>query len=37
VGEVADLVIVMDHGRIIAQGPPSEVLEKPEIIEAYVA
>ena len=36
VRQVADLVIVMDHGKIIAQGKPSEVLERPEIIEAYV-
>jgi ABC-type branched-subunit amino acid transport system ATPase component len=34
--QVADLVIVMDEGRIIAQGPPKEVLERPEIMEAYV-
>lgn len=36
VREVADSVIVMDHGQIIAQGKPSDVLERPEIIEAYV-
>jgi ABC-type branched-subunit amino acid transport system ATPase component len=36
VREVADLVIVMDEGKIIAQGTPTEVLERPEIIEAYV-
>jgi branched-chain amino acid transport system ATP-binding protein len=36
VREIADSVIVMDHGRIIAQGKPSDVLERPEIIEAYV-
>jgi ABC-type branched-subunit amino acid transport system ATPase component len=34
--EVADAVIVMDEGRIIAQGEPAEVLDRPEIIEAYV-
>lgn len=37
VRQVADLVIVMDQGRVIAQGKPAEVLEKSEIIEAYVA
>ncbi len=37
VREVADLVIVMDEGKIIAEGPPDEVLQRPEIIEAYVA
>jgi ABC-type branched-subunit amino acid transport system ATPase component len=36
VRQVADLVVVMDDGKIIAQGKPSEVLERPEIIEAYV-
>lgn len=36
VRQVADHVIVMDEGRIIAQGKPPEVLERPEIIEAYV-
>ena len=36
VRRVADLVIVMDDGRIITQGPPNEVLERPEILEAYV-
>jgi ABC-type branched-subunit amino acid transport system ATPase component len=36
VRKVADSVVVMDHGRIIAQGKPTDVLERPEIIEAYV-
>ena len=36
VRRVADLVIVMDDGKVITQGPPSEVLERPEILEAYV-
>ena len=37
VRQIADQVIVMDEGKIIAQGKPTEVLEQPEIIEAYVA
>lgn len=37
VREVADYVIVMDHGRIRAKGPPKEVLEQSEIMEAYLA
>lgn len=37
VREVADHVIVMDHGKVMAQGPPKEVLERPEILEAYLA
>lgn len=36
VRQVADLVVVMDEGRVIAQGKPGEVLKKPEIMEAYV-
>jgi ABC-type branched-subunit amino acid transport system ATPase component len=36
VRQVADLVIVMDHGKLIAQGPAPEVLERPEIMEAYL-
>jgi ABC-type branched-subunit amino acid transport system ATPase component len=37
VRQVADHVIVMDHGKVIAKGAPSEVLDRPEIMEAYVA
>jgi len=33
---VADHVIVMDEGKAIVQGPPREVLERPEIMEAYL-
>ncbi len=36
VRRVADSVIVMDEGRIIAAGNPRDVLELPEIVEAYV-
>jgi len=36
VREVADLVVVMDGGRVIASGTPSDVLSRPEILEAYV-
>jgi len=36
VREIANHVIVMDEGRIIAAGPPHEVLDRPEIMEAYL-
>jgi len=34
--EVCDRLIVMDAGKILAQGNPSEVLKKKEVIEAYL-
>ncbi len=37
VRQVADLVVVMNEGTVIAQGLPSEVLRRPEIMEAYLA
>ena len=27
--DVADTVVFMDHGRIVEQGPPAEVLDRP--------
>lgn len=37
VRQIADVVIVMDDGKVIAQGSPHEVLDRPEIMEAYLA
>ena len=35
VRQVADHIIVMDEGKIIAEGPPRDVLDRPEIMEVY--
>jgi branched-chain amino acid transport system ATP-binding protein len=37
VRQIADRIIVMDEGKVIAQGPLHDVLERPEIMEAYLA
>jgi branched-chain amino acid transport system ATP-binding protein len=29
-------VVVMDHGEVIGQGEPGEVVERPEVVEAYL-
>jgi ABC-type branched-subunit amino acid transport system ATPase component/ABC-type branched-subunit amino acid transport system permease subunit len=34
--KLADRFSVLDHGRLIAAGPPAEVLKNPAVIEAYL-
>jgi len=29
-------IIVLHHGRVIAQGPPGEIQSHPEVIRAYL-
>jgi branched-chain amino acid transport system permease protein len=36
VRSICDVVVVLDFGRVIAQGPPAEVLAHPAVIAAYL-
>ena len=36
VEQVADRVVVMQLGRVIADGPPAEVWRRDEVVEAYL-
>jgi branched-chain amino acid transport system ATP-binding protein len=36
VRRVADRVVVLNHGRMLAEGTPEEALDHPEVVEAYL-
>jgi ABC-type branched-subunit amino acid transport system ATPase component len=35
VASIADSLLVLDRGSVIAEGPVSDVLANPKVIEAY--
>jgi branched-chain amino acid transport system permease protein len=34
--KIADVMVALDHGQKVAEGTPQEVIEHPEVIEAYL-
>jgi branched-chain amino acid transport system ATP-binding protein len=34
--QVSDRIVVLNHGRIIAEGSPTEIQNNPEVIRAYL-
>jgi branched-chain amino acid transport system ATP-binding protein len=36
VNDLADRLVVLAHGRPLAEGTPEAVLSRPEVVEAYL-
>ena len=36
ISAISDRLLVMNYGKLLAEGTPSEVLARPEVIEAYI-
>jgi ABC-type branched-subunit amino acid transport system ATPase component len=36
VAKVAEVAVLMDHGRIVAEGPAADLIRRPELMESYV-
>ncbi|MDI6822759.1 MAG: hypothetical protein QME87_00075 [Bacillota bacterium] len=34
--KIVDRVLVMHFGKLIAQGPPEEIVKHPQVLEAYL-
>jgi len=35
IAKISERIIVMNNGKIIANGPPTEVMKMPEVIQTY--
>ena len=36
ISAISDRMVVMNYGRLLAEGPPAEVLARPDVIDAYL-